>query len=78
MTSRQVADRLRSERVNGLDEEVEVDTALWAPRSCLRVSRRSESGIKISLKGSTASSSDDRSDRRRFCFLFLSAILRAM
>ncbi|GAY50338.1 hypothetical protein CUMW_125790 [Citrus unshiu] len=82
VTSRHVAERLRSDRVRGFDDEEEVEAPLAAAvvvvvaakKSCLRVSRMAWSGLRIFLKGSSDSSSDVGSGRRRFCFSFLSAI----
>lgn len=88
VTSRHVAERLRSDRVRGFDDKEEVEAPLVAAvvvvvvvvvvvaakRSCCRVSRMAGSGLRIFLKGSSDSSSDVGSGRRRFCFSFLSAI----
>lgn len=82
VTSRHVAERLRSDRVRGFDDEEEVEAPLAAAvvvvvaakKSCLRVSRMAWSGLRLFLKGSSDSSSDVGSGRRRFCFSFLSAI----
>lgn len=84
VTSRHVAERLRSDRVRGFDDEEEVEAPLAtaavvvvaAKRSCFRLSRMAWSGLRIFLKGSSDSSSDAGSGRRRFCFSFLSAIAR--
>lgn len=85
VTSRHVAERLRSDRVRGFDDEEEVEAPLVAAavvvvvvaaakRSCCRVSRMAGSGLRIFLKGSSDSSSDVGSGRRRFCFSLLSGI----
>lgn len=80
MTSRHVAERLRSDKLRGFDEdEVEASAcespvAVTVESSCFMISRMNGSGLRMFLKGSSDSSSDDGSGRRRFCFCFLSAI----
>lgn len=71
MTSRQVEERFKSDRVRGFEEEA---AEVVATRSFFRVSRIAGSDLRMFLKGRSDSSSELERRRFCFCFCFLSAI----